>query len=141
MASGAARIGWRILASLLVTALVWPAEIAAAPPPLDWSKATVLTVVLMEYGFTPNRLRFTRNLPYRLHLENRGKELHEFTAPEFFKAVAVRNPEVLILDGREVVLHPGEQKDVFLLPQRPGHYSLVCADHDWAGMTGDITIE
>jgi uncharacterized cupredoxin-like copper-binding protein len=126
---------------LLAAALVSSAEAAATPPSMDWSKATVLTVVMMEYGFTPNRLRLTRNLPYRLHLENRGRELHEFTAPEFFKAVAVRNPEVLILDGREVVLHPGEQKDVFLVPQRPGHFSLACADHDWAGMTGDITIE
>ncbi|HLJ19734.1 MAG TPA: cupredoxin domain-containing protein [Stellaceae bacterium] len=116
-------------------------DISAAPAAVDWSKATVMTVVLMEYGFTPNRLSFTRGLPYRLHLENRGKELHEFTAPGFFKAVAVRNPEVLILDGREVVLHPGEQKDVFLVPQQAGHYSLICADHDWAGMTGDITIE
>ena len=116
-------------------------EIAPAAPAVDWSKATVLTVVLMEYGFTPNRLSFTRTLLYRLHLENRGKELHEFTAPNFFKAVTVRNPEVLVLDGREIVLHPGEQKDVYLVPQRAGHYSLICADHDWAGMTGDITIE
>ncbi len=116
-------------------------EAAGAPASVDWSKATVLTVVLMEYSFTPNRLSFTRTLPYRLHLENRGRELHEFTAPEFFKAIAVRNPEVLILEGREVVLHPGEQKDVLLVPQRGGHYSLICADHDWTGMTGDITIE
>ncbi len=129
------------LALLILAPLVWCRAIALPAPVADWSKATVVTVVMMEYGFTPNRLTFTRNLPYRLHLENRGKELHEFTAPDFFKAVAVGNPEVLVLDGREVVLQPGEQKDVFLVPRRAGHYSLICADHDWAGMTGDITID
>ena len=131
----------RVLALLALLPLIRAGEGAAAPATVDWSKATVMTVVLMEYSFTPNRLSFTRGLPYRLHLENRGKELHEFTAPEFFKAVAVGNPDVLVLEGREVVLHPGERKDVFLVPQRAGHYSLRCADHDWAGMTGDITIE
>ncbi|HKX11476.1 MAG TPA: cupredoxin domain-containing protein [Stellaceae bacterium] len=111
------------------------------PTAQDWSKATVVTVVLTEYNFTPNTLSFTRGLPYRLHLENRGKELHKFTAADFFKAVTLRIPEALILEGREVVLHPGEQKDVYLVPQRPGRYSLICADHDWTGMTGAITIE
>ncbi len=131
----------RALALVILALFAGCPVTAAAPAAPDWSKATVLTVVLMEYSFTPNRLIFTRNLPYRLHLENRGKELHEFTAPDFFKAVAVRNPDVLVLNGREVVLQPGEQKDVYFVPERPGRYSLACADHDWAGMTGDITIE
>jgi uncharacterized cupredoxin-like copper-binding protein len=129
------------LAFLILTSLAQFPGSAAVPTTEDWSKATVVTVVMMEYSFTPNRLTFTRNLPYRLHLENRGKELHEFTAPDFFKAVTVRNPEILVLNGREVVLHPGEQTDVYLVPERAGHYSLICADHDWAGMTGDITID
>jgi uncharacterized cupredoxin-like copper-binding protein len=133
----------RALALLILAFVAGHSAIAAGPASTaqDWSKATVVTVVLAEYNFTPNTLNFTRGLPYRLHLENRGRELHEFTAPDFFKAVTLRNPEALILDGREVVLHPGEQKDVYLVPQRPGHYSLICADHDWAGMTGAITIE
>ena len=133
----------RALAFLFLLLLSKYPAIAAAPAPTaqEWSKATVITVVLTEYNFTPNTLTFTRDLPYRLHLENRGKELHEFTAPEFFKAVALANPEVLILEGREVVLHPGEQKDIYLVPRRAGHYSLTCADHDWAGMTGEISVK
>ncbi len=131
----------RALALVILALFAGCPVTAVAPAPPDWSKAVVLTVVLMEYSFTPNRLIFTRSLPYRLRLENRGKELHEFTAPDFFKAVAVGNPDVLVLNGREVVLQPGEQKDVYLVPERPGRYSLACADHDWAGMTGDITIE
>lgn len=133
----------RALALLILGLVAGRPAIAAGPaaPAQDWSKATVVTVVLTEYNFTPNTLRFTRALPYRLHLENRGKELHKFTTPDFFKAVTLRNPDALILEGRGLVLRPHEQKDVYLVPQRPGRYSLICADHDWTGMTGVITID
>ena len=55
--------------------------VALAMAATDWSKAETVTVVTTEYGFEPNRLTFRAGVPYRLHLENRGKELHEFTAP------------------------------------------------------------
>lgn len=100
-----------------------------------------MTVVLAEYRFVPNELRFQRGVRYRLHLENQGKELHEFTAPEFFMAIDVRNPEVLAGDGREVILRPQEQKDVDFIPRRAGRYRLYCADHDYFGMTGEIDVE
>jgi len=41
----------------------------------------------------------------------------------------------------EVVLQPNEQKDLYFVALRPGHYDMWCADHDWAGMIGDITVE
>jgi len=123
------------------------AAIAAAATPYgraaetDWSQAERVTVVAIEYRFEPNRLEFHRGVAYRLHLENAGKEMHEFTAPAFFKAVDIRNPDALNPDRTELAVQPGEQKDLYFVARDPGHYSLVCADHDWAGMTGDITIE
>jgi len=39
------------------------------------------------------------------------------------------------------VLQPNEQKDLYFIARRPGQYDMRCADHDWAGMTGDITVE
>ena len=131
----AGRIVPAVLMSALFAACAGPADV---PP---GTTASVVTVVLSEYRFTPSDLTFKRGTPYRLHLENRGRELHEFTAPDFFKAATVANPRVLVQDGREVVLQPGEQKDVELVPERAGRYDLRCADHDWAGMIGEITIE
>ena len=32
-------------------------------------------------------------------------------------------------------------KDLYLIPKKAGHYRLFCPDHDWAGMTGEITVE
>ena len=111
------------------------------PGVLAQDREHVITVDTLEYSFRPADLRFRHGVPYRLHLENIGKEMHEFTAPEFFKAVDVENPEVLVAAGNEVLLQPGDRKDVRFIPRIPGRYHLTCADHDWAGMIGEIVIE
>jgi uncharacterized cupredoxin-like copper-binding protein len=104
-------------------------------------KAKLVTVVTTESKFTPNKLTFRRGIPYRLHVENRGKQLHEFNAADFFKTAKIINPAVLNPDKTEIVVHPGEAKDLNFIPKQAGHFRLYCPDHDWAGMTGEITVE
>ena len=60
---------------------------------------------------------------------------------DFFKKVELRNPEALNREQTEIVLQPNEQKGLYFVTLRPGHYDIRCADHDWAGMTGDIIVE
>jgi uncharacterized cupredoxin-like copper-binding protein len=96
---------------------------------------------MTEYRFTPNHLGFRKGVRYRLRLENPGAELHEFTAPAFFKAIDLANPDVLAAGGHEIVLQPREWKEVYFAARQLGHYELTCADHDWAGMVGEIVIE
>jgi uncharacterized cupredoxin-like copper-binding protein len=103
--------------------------------------AQTVTQQLVDDEFRPAELRFRTGVLYRLHLENRGREMHEFTAPEFLKSVAVNNPDVLAKDGTDVVLQPGDVKDVLFVPRRAGRFKLICADHDWAGMVGEIIVE
>lgn len=100
-----------------------------------------MAVELIDNSFVPERLTFQHDAPYRLHLENHGKELHEFTAPEFFAAALVRDPGALADAGKEVVVQPGATTDVFLIPKKPGTYRLTCADHDWDGMVGEIEVK
>jgi uncharacterized cupredoxin-like copper-binding protein len=107
---------------------------------VDWSKAQKITVVTTEYKFTPNSLTFHKGIAYRLHLDNKGKEAHEFTAPAFFKAIEMRDARPLNTDQTEIVIQPGQKKDLYFVPNTPGTYDLRCSDHDWAGMTGGITI-
>jgi len=114
--------------------------VAVAAMAADWSNAQTVNVVTTEYGFTPNRLTFRAGTPYRLHLENKGKDTHEFTAPAFLQSAEIRNPDAVNADRTEILVNPGEQKDVYLVPRR-GRYPLSCADHDWAGMTGEIVVE
>jgi uncharacterized cupredoxin-like copper-binding protein len=124
-----------VLAAAVI--VVFSAQRALA---VDWSKAQTVTVVTTEYVFTPKSLTFHSGVIYRLHLDNRGRETHEFTAPEFFKAIRMRNPKVVNADRTEIVVQPGEQKDLFFVAKQPGSYELTCSDHDWAGMVGDIII-
>ena len=126
------------IALLLITLLLFAALPAWA---VDWTQAQTVSVVASDYRFSPNQLSFRRGVAYRLHLENRGHELHEFTAPEFLKSARIRNPKVLNADQTEVLIHPGEAKDLYFVPKVAGQYPLICGDHDWAGMTGGITVE
>jgi uncharacterized cupredoxin-like copper-binding protein len=125
------------LPMIVVTCILALAPAARA----DSSKAETVTLVETEYGFAPNRLTFRVGSAYRLHVENRGKELHEFTAPAFLKAVEIANSEVLNPEGTEIVVQPGEEKDLYFVPRQAGRFPFICADHDWAGMTGDIVVE
>jgi uncharacterized cupredoxin-like copper-binding protein len=127
----------RMLLAVLVSALLTPARAAE----IDWSKALLVTLTAVEYAFEPSHLIFHRGTAYRLHVENHGRELHELTAPDFFKSVELRNPDTLNREHTEIVLRPNEQKDLYFVTPRSGHYDMWCADHDWAGMTGDITVE
>ena len=118
-----------------------PVRPAAGAANVDWSSARLVTVQLVDDRFVPEKLSFRHGVPYRLHLENNGTAMHEFTAPEFFRAIEVKNPGVLEPEQHEVLLQPKEQKDLYFVAPGPGHYRLTCADHDWDGMTGDITVE
>lgn len=96
---------------------------------------------MKDYQFIPDRLTFQHGTVYRLHLVNQGKEMHEFTASAFFAASAVRDPRVLLNGGQQVALSPGGSVDVDFVPNRVGRYELTCADHDWAGMVGEIVVK
>lgn len=102
--------------------------------------AETIELAMTEYRFSPDRLLFQHGLPYRLVLENRGAELHEFTAPEFLAAIALDNPDSLASGGKEVVVRPGARKELRFVALRPGRYAMRCADHDWAGMIGEIVV-
>jgi hypothetical protein len=114
-----------------------PARLAS----IDWSKAEIVTVTMTEYEFTPRRLIFRHGVPTRLRLVDKGTEIHDFTAPDFFKTIDLRDPRVMGSSGTGIPVDPHQQKDVDFVARLPGHFGLLCADHDWAGMTADILVE
>ena len=94
-----------------------------------------------ELPVIPDQLRFWPGAPYRLHPENAGSAIHDFSAPEFFRAIALKNPEVLGPYASRIVVRPHEAKNLCFVATRPGAYGVNCADHDWTGMTARITVE
>ena len=83
----------RLMVGLVLCALVTGARAAG----VDWSQARSVSLTAVEYAFEPKHLIFRRDVAYRLHLENHGRELHELTAPDFFKSVELRNPDFALL--------------------------------------------
>ena len=123
---------------------VWLLAIGALILGIGAARAAPQTVdlTMVDYRFNPDHLVFQHDAQYRLHMENHGKETHEVTAPTFFAAAKIDNPDVLNHDHTEIVMQPGEQKDLFFTaPPHPGTYDLRCSDHDWNGMVGGITVE
>jgi plastocyanin len=107
----------------------------AAPEPVT------VSVIMVDYKFEPDHLILQHGVLYRLHLENHGKETHEVTAPTFFATATIDNPDALNRERTEIVMQPGETKDVFLTAHRVGTYDLRCSDHDWNGMVGGIAVQ
>jgi uncharacterized cupredoxin-like copper-binding protein len=106
-----------------------------------WSEAQSMTVVMVDNRFEPDHLTFHAGQPYDLRLENRGKEMHEFTAPAFWKAATVKDKRLLVNGGTDVVVQPGQSVQILLIAPPKGHYNLICADHDWDGMVGSIAVD
>jgi uncharacterized cupredoxin-like copper-binding protein len=134
--TSAARPDPTIKRAFCVLGILLAAPLAVAQP-----KPVMIQVVMVDYSFDPDHLTFEHDVHYQLHLENHGKETHEFTAPTFLATATIDNPDVLNREHTEVLVQPGESKDLFLTPHRPGTYDLRCADHDWNGMVGGITVK
>ena len=134
----------RVFARGLI-ALAFATATAFAPGPVaaadaGASQAVHVTVRMQDYRFVPDHLSFRRGVLYRLSLINQGKEIHEFTAPSFIAAIDLKNPDALGPYTNQFAVDPGKQKDVYFIARQLGRYSLACADHDWAGMTGEIVV-
>jgi plastocyanin len=112
-----------------------------AAAPVDWSSAQRIEIRMIEYELIPNELRLRRGDPYQLHLVNTGKEGHDFTAPDFFNSVEVKNAGVLGASGTSIFLQPAQTTDVYFIARNAGLFAPRCADHDWAGMTATIVID
>lgn len=137
-----------LLLGIALTFAICSANAQSIAPPatqshasIDWSKSELITITMTDYEFTPRHLAFRYGVPTRLHLVNNGTEIHDFTAPDFFKTIDLRDPSVMRSSGIGIPIDPHQRKDVEFIARMPGHFGLICADHDWAGMTADILVE
>ena len=109
--------------------------------PVDWSGARRVEIRMIEYQIVPDLLRFAHAFPYQLHIINAGKEGHDFTAPDFFASVELRDAGMLDERRSSLFLHPQEAVDIYFVATSKGLFAPRCADHDWAGMTATIVID
>jgi uncharacterized cupredoxin-like copper-binding protein len=137
LAPAASRLRRRaLLAGLLAAVMPLPRGFAGAAE----TEIETIELVAVEYRFIPDHLELRHGAAYRLQIDNRGAELHEFTAAEFLAASTIENPEILATGSKEIVIRPGERRILRFIAPRPGRYPFACADHDWAGMVGHIVV-
>jgi plastocyanin len=125
---------------ILYAGLAWFVAVADVWAADAWAQAKTVVVVMVDNRFEPDQLTFQAGQPYELRLENRGKDLHEFTAPAFLKAAKIKDKRLLANRGTDVVVQSGRTVRIQLIAPPKGHYDLSCADHDWDGMTGGISV-
>ena len=121
---------------------------AAQPVPsagdVDWSRAEPLEITLEDFAFEPDRILLERGRPYRLRLVNRGSGGHDFAAPAFFRAAALRDgPVAAEARAGAVEVAKGGTVELDLVPTRAGTYPLECTHllhADIFGMTGTIEV-
>ena len=122
-------------------------DIAATTRAVDWSRAETVAVTLSEFRFTPDRLTFRKNVPYRLRLRNTGERDHTFVSDGFFKAIAAG--KLVSGDGEvtrpylaSITVPPGSEKTLFFVAVGTGAYELKCTVflHEAFGMDGEITV-
>jgi uncharacterized cupredoxin-like copper-binding protein len=128
--------GLRISAAAL--AIVLPTLCHAAD---RWAHEQALTIVMVDNRFEPDHLELHAGRSYELRLENQGKNMHEFTAPAFLKAAIIKDKRKLANAGTDIVIQAGTSVTISLIAPSKGRYDLMCADHDWDGMIGSITVD
>jgi uncharacterized cupredoxin-like copper-binding protein len=122
-------------------------DVTARVTSVDWSRAETIAVTLSEFQFSPARLTFQMNVPYRLRLRNAGARDHTFVSAGFFKAIAAG--KLVSAEGEvtgpylaSIAVPPGAEKELFFVPVRTGTFGVACTVflHESFGMKGKITV-
>jgi uncharacterized cupredoxin-like copper-binding protein len=115
----------------------------AAPAEVDWSAARPVEVVLADFSFTPETLALKEGQPYRLRFVNQGSGTHDFSAPDFFKTVALAPGAGEAKLPDRIVVARGASREITLVPLRKGAFPSECTVtlHATFGMTGKVIVE
>jgi uncharacterized cupredoxin-like copper-binding protein len=118
-----------------------PDSLPPAAASIDWNAAATVTVKMTDFDFTPSAVSFESARPVKLMLVNDGTDRHDFSAPAFFAASALRQGSTGPAGGK-VSLAKGQSAEIDLVPGAPGSYPLTCTEflHEMFGMTGSITV-
>lgn len=108
----------------------------------DFSRAAQVTVTLSSFDFAPSSIHLRAGQPVVLHLVNDAGGGHNFSAPEFFAAAAIREQDQGLIYKGAIELRGNQSKDIALIP-RKGTYKLRCTHtmHSMFGMKGDIVVD
>jgi plastocyanin len=105
--------------------------------------ATPISITLSTYAFTPSALTLKAGTTYHMLFINSGSKDHNFSAPQFFAAVAVAPEDQAKIEKGQVALEGGQSLDITLTPDHPGTFPVECTHfmHKMMGMHGSIVVQ
>jgi plastocyanin len=108
----------------------------------DWTGAPQVTVALTSFDYTPSTIRLRAGQPVVLRLVNDSSGGHNFSAPDFFAASAIRPQEQGLIYKGAIEVPKRQSREIALVP-RAGTYKLRCTHtmHTMFGMKGEIVVE
>jgi uncharacterized cupredoxin-like copper-binding protein len=130
------------MSRLLILAAAGLLSASASAQAPDWSGAAHMTVTLSSFDFAPAAIHLRAGQPIVLHLVNDAGGGHNFSAPEFFAAAAIRPQDQGLIYKGGIELSGRQTKDIALVP-RAGRYKLRCTHtmHTMFGMKGEILVD
>ena len=126
-----------ILGSVLAIGVIVPSSAQ------NFAKAPAVEVKLVDFKFIPPTINLRAGKPIILRLLNGAEQDHEFAAPQFFAAAAIREGDAKRINKEgEAEVAAGGNVDIGLVP-KAGTYHLQCnkPGHAQAGMQGSIVVK
>ncbi len=143
-----------IFAALPTLALSGGAHDMALGSPAHHKATRTVEMVMKEdynaelvFVYEPKELTFEAGETVRLHIINKGEEVHEFVMDTIeenakHKAMMEKFPEMEHDDPNAVRLEPGEEAEIIWTFGKPGSYEFACLipGHYEGGMHGPLTV-
>lgn len=124
----------------------WVSNVGDFKDAADWDTAQVLTLDVAA-AMTPAVLDLVAGMPYEIQITNSGAADQGISAPDFFKASAVRKTEsgaeIKMYQFSDIYAAAGSTVSLFIVPVMPGAYPLVGVDAEGAavdGLTGSVNV-
>lgn len=135
----------RWLPMIACLALVAPAaaqDRRGAPEFEEWRMAPEYDVSLTSFEIQPHVIRLKADEAVRLHFVNNSAQPHRFSAPDFFRNVALRDRDRALVRRGALRLPPYADETIAFVP-RAGRYKVSGDDlfRRMLGMTATIVVQ
>ena len=128
---------------MLILAFLMAASALTAPvtEPADFTHAKTIGISLSSFDVAPAVIHLEANRPVILHITNRSRQGHDFTASDFFTAARLRPHDARSVREGTIDLRGGQEVSVGLKPAA-GRYTFKCGRplHRMLGMSGTIIV-
>ena len=101
-----------------------------------------VNISLTSFNLSPETLQLKAGEPILLRIANDSGLAHDLTAPEFFKAAAIRPADAMRIVSGKIAVSPHNSLIIAMIPAA-GRFPVKCSHpfHKMLGMSGIIVVD